>query len=88
MTERFRRMIFAMFGGRCAYPGCPEEATEVHHALIHNTKPNKIKFPLLLKSLFIFRPVCHNCNSQHTNFWNISNMRAAILEEWLREFNE
>lgn len=88
MTEEFRQMVFEMWGYKCAYPGCHRDADDVHHALVHDTKRNRILYPLLSKCLFIFRPICKICHQVHQHFWNISDMRAAILERWLRNYKE
>ena len=77
--------ILAMFGGRCANEGCSNPASEIHHCLIHNTKRNRGRFPLLTDSSFNKIPLCKTCHYMHPHKWNISDMQASVFEKYLRE---
>jgi len=83
-----REDIFAMFGWRCAFDGCAEMATEIHHAGKHNTNANRKRWPLFVDSPFNKKPVCKTTHTLHPNFGAISDMQADIFEKYLRELKE
>jgi len=84
-TAETRELAMRMYGGRCAYPGCCEIATECHHAGKHNTKANRKRWPLFLESPFNKKPLCKLDHIKHPSFGEISDMQADTYEEYLRD---
>ena len=56
-----------------------EEMEELHHAHIHNTKPNRKRFPLLIDSLWNLYGVCHNLHMSNPS-WSPPEGRWSLIE--------
>jgi len=77
-----------MYGGRCAFDGCTAIATEIHHALVRNSKYHKSRHPLLTDSPFNKLPLCRKHHQLHPSMWNIGDMQADIYEKYLSGIKE
>lgn len=55
------------------------EITELHHTHIHNTKPNRRRYPLLLNSLWNLYGVNHHFHMENPS-WSPSTGRWSLLE--------
>ncbi len=81
--EGTKERALEMYAGYCKV--CEKQATEFHHALVHNTKYNRSKYPTLVKSLINCFPLCHRCHTKFQHRWDITDLEAKQLEEWLNE---
>ena len=74
----------------CKYDINTQEKIDLHHTL-HNTKPNRKKFPLLIHSIFNLQLVHHSCNtgnwgkSKANSFNNMPVLMAEQLEYYLEQ---
>ena len=55
------------------------EITELHHAHIHNTKPNRKRFPLLINSLWNLYGVNHHYHMANPS-WSPPKGRWSLME--------
>ncbi len=55
------------------------EITELHHTHIHNTKPNKKRYPLLINSLWNLYGVNHQFHMANPS-WSPSSGRWSLME--------
>ena len=86
MNDKTRELAFRLGSGYCmCSKDCHKEATEIHHKL-SNTKVNRKKFPLFIESIFNLCPINHDCHMSKP-LPTISEWKAAIYEEWLKEYN-
>jgi len=82
MNRKTRELAFQLASGYCmCSKKCTQLATEIHHKL-PNTKVNKKKYPLFVKSIFNLCPINHDCHMTKP-LPTISDWQAQIYENWL-----
>ena len=59
-------------------------ATELHHMLIHNTKTNKKKYPLLINSVWNLVAVSNKYHLMYPSFGRCSYLNANKIESFLQ----
>jgi hypothetical protein len=59
------------------------KATSVHH-MLHDTKPNRKKYPLLIDSVFNGIPLCQQCHQDKPHLFNIPYSLAEVFENELK----
>ena len=83
-----KESIYKSQNGFCCVEGCVNEIDDFHH-ILHNTKANRKKYPLLMGSPFVLRGVCRHHHYEWTMHKEINspylNKLAEVYETYLRE---
>ena len=86
--ERKMDYLKRLYDGNCAiatHHGRTAPIEDLHHALVHNTAPNRRRFPLLIHSIINLLPVNHRLHLANPSWGRISEHQADILEQMLEQ---
>lgn len=85
ITNDRKEWILRHQGNRCKVckRSLTGKAVDFHHAGQHNTKANRLNFPLFLNSVLNVVAVCRECHDNHPSHGRMSNIQAELYERLL-----
>ncbi len=86
-SKEVREAVIEVTSGICAYPYCPNKIEDFHHK-IHNTKANRLTYPLFIQSIFNCIGLCREHHTDSSHEFNITLRLAEKYEEYLKNFKE
>ena len=80
-SDEVKQAVYEAQNGYCKI--CTEKIHSIHH-ILHNTAPNRRRFPLFIHSPFNACPLCEACHrGQNKEKFKISLKEADMYEEYL-----
>ena len=83
-SEEVKQAIVEANNGYCAKKGCYKQIHSIHHKN-HNTKANRIKYPLFIDSPFNAVGLCFDCHSNFHYLFEINDSLAEVYESYLQK---
>lgn len=81
-SEEIKEQIYNVQNGYCKH--CLNPIHSIHHKL-HNTKQNRIRFPLFIVSPMNGVGLCYNCHTNNQHLYKITDKEAQMYENYLKE---
>ena len=79
-----RQSMSEACNGYCEEDNC-FEPIHSHHHMLNDCEGNRANYPLFINSPFNDKPLCYEGHKQRSHRYIISDAKAKVYEDWLRD---